>query len=106
MTEQETIAAGKGTLGPLVEQYYSPGVKWRTYPNPMRGDGVFVAEDKPVEPYPGVRRLDGSSIYPATPQTRHAIPFQLPHAEAEELVRMLNSALCVKTEAQQRKDNP
>ena len=83
--------AVSSTVERLVEQFYSPGVKWRTYPNPMRSDGVFVAEDKPIEPYPGVSRIGGSPIYPATPQTQHAIPFQLPHDQAAELVRMLNA---------------
>ncbi len=42
--------------------------KLKCYPNPMREDGVFVAEDKPIEPDPVARTLDGPYV-PPTPKT-------------------------------------
>lgn len=61
-----------------------------TYPNPMRTDGVFVAEDKPVEPYKGIHNLDGSPCYPTIPQTPYMLGRQMEPAFARELVRRWN----------------
>ena len=61
------------------------------YTNPMRDDGVFVAEDRPIEAYDGIRNLDGSPCYPTRPQHGYAIGAQLPHAFAFELVRRWNA---------------
>ena len=78
----------------LVQEHRKAGIKWKIYPNPMREDGVFVAEDKPLEPYKEVRGFDGSregyAIFPAIPNTKHSIGFQLPHSDAEELAELLN----------------
>ncbi len=47
----------------------APEGPWRTFPNPMRSDGVFVAQDRPIEPYPGnPRDLDGNPHLPAVPK--------------------------------------
>ena len=75
----------------LASEYWAVGVRWKIYPNPMRSDGVVLAEDKPIEPYPGVHGWDEVPLYPATPQTTHRIPFQLPLAEAERVLVLLNS---------------
>ena len=87
--QYDPCAANGMTLEELADQYRSPGIQWATYPNPMRTDGLFVAEKRSIESYElgslyGVR-------YPATAQTLHAIAFQLPHADAEALVKLLNS---------------
>jgi len=62
----------------------------RVYPNPVRDDGVFVAEDKPIEPYimPGP---DGRLQFPAVPQTPFLIRSQLEPEFAAELVRRWNA---------------
>lgn len=77
----------------LAMKYKAPGIRWKTYVNPMRTDGLFVAQDMPISPYsPNVRRFpDGGLLYPAVPSTPNAIPFGLPHDEAETLVQMLNA---------------
>lgn len=67
----------------------------KVYLNPMRNDGVFVAEDRPIEPYSNgqggfIRSLDGSPRYPAIPNG-HSIGTQLPRDFAEELVRRWNA---------------
>jgi hypothetical protein len=64
--------------------------KLAVYPNPTRDDGVFVAEDRPIEPYEGVKTLDGKPCYPSTPRTGYSLGMQLPHAFAHELVRRWN----------------
>jgi hypothetical protein len=61
--------------------------KLAIYQNPMRDDGVFVAEDKPIEPYPP----PNDHQRPAIPTTRFQIPHQLPRDFAEEIVRRWNS---------------
>ena len=47
-------------------------MRLKVYPNPMRDDGVFVAEDRPIEPYPD------SSDYPAVPLEGFRLIHQLP----------------------------
>ena len=64
--------------------------KLAVYPNPMRSDGVFVAEDKEIEPYEGISGWNGESLYPATPSTPYGIGSQLPKDFACELVRRWN----------------
>lgn len=44
-------------------------LRLKVFPNPMRSDGVFVAEDKPIEPYEGARGINGP-LYPAVPDGR------------------------------------
>lgn len=66
------------------------GMRLAIFPNRMRNDGCYVAEDKPIEAYPGVRRMDGSPAYPSTPKTAFCIPNQLPWAFAAEIVRRWN----------------
>jgi hypothetical protein len=60
------------------------------YPNPMRSDGVFVAELKSIEPYSNVTTPDGRLSYPATPDTPWAIRAQITPLFAFELVRRWN----------------
>lgn len=62
------------------------GFRLKVYPNPMRDDGVFVAEDKPIEPYPP----PNDHSYPAIPKTDYALDMQLPHEFAKEIVRRWN----------------
>lgn len=61
------------------------------YPNPVRGDGVFIAEQKPIEPYQGISNLDGSKVYSALPNTEFRISHQLPYEFAWEIVRRWNN---------------
>lgn len=63
---------------------------WRTYPNPMRADGVFVGQDRPLEPYPGLSDMMGNPLYPATPKGAYSYPRQLPPEMAARLVDRLN----------------
>lgn len=56
---------------------------WRTYVNPQRSDGLFVAQDKPIEPYPKARGMGGEPLYPATPHDAWGIQSQLEHDNAE-----------------------
>jgi hypothetical protein len=65
--------------------------KLAVYQNPMRDDGVFVAEDRPIEPYKDIRGSDGGLCYPSIPQHGISIGSQLPHAFAFELVRRWNA---------------
>ena len=66
--------------------------KLAIYPNPMRSDGVFVSEEKEIEPYAEIRGLQGQLLFPAVPSTPYAIRGQLPFEFAYELVRRWNSA--------------
>lgn len=63
----------------LAFHYKAKGVVWRTYVNPQRSDGLFVA---------GV----GSLEHPmqAIPRGVKSVGCQLPHSDAEELVLLLN----------------
>ena len=62
------------------------------YANPMRNDGVFVYEEKPIEPYDaGVYGINGEFLYPAVPQNAIGIGIQIPRHFAEEIVRRWNS---------------
>lgn len=63
----------------------------KVYPNSIRTDGVFVAEDREVAPYPGISDMDGKPIYPAIPQSGRRLGVQLDHAFGEELVRRWNA---------------
>lgn len=63
---------------------------WCLYLNPMRNDGVFVGQEKPFIPYKGVRGGRNQLLYPAVPYAAKSVGYQLPHAEAERLVSMLN----------------
>jgi hypothetical protein len=63
------------------------------FPNRMRDDGVFVAQDLPIEPYSGVKTFDGRECYPSIPQRGVRIGHQLPCAFAHEIVRRWNAAL-------------
>src|SRR5688572_18709688 len=57
-------------LQELVAQHAAPGVRWKTYPNDMRPGQFFVAEDRPIEPYPqsAVERSLLGTRYPAIPR--------------------------------------
>lgn len=63
----------------------------KVFPNPMRDDGVFVAEDKEIAPYPGISRMDGKPCYPTVPKTRYMLGYQLERGFAEELVKRWNA---------------
>ena len=63
----------------------------KVFPNPMRNDGVFVAEDKEIAPYPGISNMDGKPCYPAIPRTRYQLGYQLERGFAEELVKRWNA---------------
>ena len=63
----------------LAFHYKAKGVVWRTYVNPQRSDGLFVA---------GVGSLDHPMQ--AIPRNVASVGFGLPHADAEELVLLLN----------------
>lgn len=63
--------------------------KLACYVNPARDDGLFVAEDKTIEPYP-MRGLSGERLYPAIPNTPYRIGTQLSPDFARELVRRWN----------------
>lgn len=69
----------------------SKDAPWRIYPNPMRNDGVFLAQDRPLKPYPGIFDGDGRPVYPPTPLDAYAYERQLPIDMAERLVKRLNS---------------
>lgn len=64
---------------------------FRIYANPMRNDGWFVGQDRPISPYPEVKDIEGNPIYPAVPQNAKVFSFQLPHELAEGIVKQLNS---------------
>ena len=64
--------------------------KLAIYPNPMRPDGVFVSEEKPIEPYGGLRGLDGKLLYPSTPATENKIMCQIEPRFAAEIVLRWN----------------
>ncbi len=67
------------------------GGPWKTYVNPMRSDGLFVAEDKPIKPYESVTGYGGRPLYPPTPLDAYTLGYALPHKVAEDLVERLNS---------------
>jgi hypothetical protein len=62
----------------------------KIYPNPMRDDGVFVAEDRPITEYAGAYDGNGNAWFPAVPQNGFCIMNQLSREVAEELVRRWN----------------
>jgi hypothetical protein len=67
-----------------------PDFRLAIYPNRMRDDGVFVAEERPIEPYKGISGSSGETLYPSVPDTPYSLRGQLPHAFAYELVRRWN----------------
>lgn len=75
----------------IFEYLKDKGGPWKTYPNPMRDDGLFVAEDKELLPYESVMGAWGKPLYPATPRKAFTLGYQLPHKMAEDLVQRLNS---------------
>ncbi len=56
------------------------------FPNPMRSDGVFIAEDVPIAPYEGVRNLEGKEVFPAVPQNARTFPCQVTREMAGRVV--------------------
>lgn len=78
-----------------MESAISPDKKFNfklaCFRNPMRDDGVFVAESKTIDPYEGVKGLKGEPLYPATPQTPYSLRSQLTHDFAAEIVRRWNA---------------
>ena len=77
----------------LAKKYYNTSIRWKTYVNNMRSDGLFVAEDKSIEPYKDVCDGSGNKIYPAVPTTNYLIPFQLSRKDASKLVELLNGKI-------------
>jgi len=65
-------------------------VKLATYINPHRSDGLFVAEDKPIEAYDGIKSWDGRALYPAVPRTAFCLGSQVEPSFAREIVRRWN----------------
>lgn len=55
---------------------YASGVKWKTKPNKMRTDGVFIEED----------------CEPGKNRTWWAFPIQFAHDDAAQIVELLNRA--------------
>lgn len=55
---------------------YASGVKWKTNPNKMRDDGVFIEED----------------CEPGRNRTWAAFPVQFAHDDAAQIVELLNRA--------------
>jgi hypothetical protein len=72
-------------------------IKLRKFENPMRDDGVFVAEDKDIDPYPGISALDGSQIFPAVPRGL-VFGHQMPHALADRVIACWNAFAGIPTE--------
>lgn len=60
----------------------APAGPWRAYPNPMRSDGLFVAQDKPIEPYEGTKDIYGNPQYPAVPRDAWGLGMQVEHGAA------------------------
>jgi len=61
----------------------APVGPWRTYPNPMRSDGVFVGQDRPPTAYRGVMDASGAPIMTAVPDGAWSIRSQIEHAPGE-----------------------
>jgi hypothetical protein len=74
----------------VVEFFRGVNGPFRLYPNPMRSDGVFIGEDKEIQPYPGVRSINGP-LYPATPQGAKTYPTGLPHDVADKVLEALKA---------------
>jgi len=74
----------------VVEFFNGLSGPFRSYPNPMRSDGVFIGQERQIQPYPNVRGLDGH-LYPATPQGAKTYPMQLPHDVAEKVLEALEA---------------
>lgn len=72
-------------------------IELAAYCNPMRDDGVFVAEKKEIEPYAS-RGMDGELRYPPAPRTPHKFPQQLPHDFARRVIACWNACRGLKTE--------
>ena len=64
--------------------------KLKAYANKMRPGRYFVAEDKPLEPYPGIRGIDGGACYPSVPLGAISFGRDMPKDVADELVRRWN----------------
>lgn len=64
--------------------------KLAVYTNPHRIDGVFVAENKPIEPYKNITGIRGEALYPAVPKTQYYLGNQVEYYFAHELVRRWN----------------
>lgn len=74
---------------------YVEGIKWKAYPNPMKHDSFFIAEDKEIEPYPDVKDLQGNLSYPATPKTEHCLGYGLRKILADKIVNYLNLPMMI-----------
>ena len=63
----------------LAASVWKPGTRWQTYPNPQRSDGLFVAMVG-----------DLTRSYQAVPDRCLSLQCQLPHYDAEAVVKILN----------------
>lgn len=66
-------------------------LRLRVFRNPMRSDGVFVAEDKPIRAYPGARGFDGLPLFPAVPQDGVSLGYQVEPELARRIVACVNA---------------
>lgn len=66
-------------LRSLAASVWKPGTKWKTYVNPQRSDGLFVATVG-----------DLTRPYQAVPDRCLSLQCQLPHYDAQAVVRILN----------------
>lgn len=85
------------SLAPSATEW-SPNVELACYVNPMRQDGVFVAEKREIKPYPGHTHVDGSPCYPSVPQGGVRFPMQLDHEFARRVVACWNACRLLTTE--------
>jgi hypothetical protein len=67
------------------------GFKLAVYPSRGRPDLVYVAEDKAIEPYPGIKDVMGRSCYPDVPRTKFSLRSGLAPGFAAEIVRRWNA---------------
>lgn len=89
-TQREcVIAFFKGYAGPF-----------RSYKNPQRDDGVFIGQDRAINPEENYRKVNGcinytkekigEPVYPPAPTHARVYPTQLSHEEAAAVLEILN----------------
>lgn len=80
MTYEEAFAILNAHKGPF-----------KIYENPMRDNGVFIGQDRPIKSYPGVTGLFGKLLYPAVPLDAFILDTQVYHEMANKLLAALNT---------------
>ena len=75
------------------ESKHTDALKFRLacYVNKMRSDMLFIAEEKEIEPYKGIRNIDGGLCYPSVPNTKYCLPVGVAPEFAREIVKRWNS---------------